>query len=533
MPALDLRGGLLAALLAVAAVVLVAPGAALSPATMVIGGGQGDFASIAWGLWEVARAFPAWPGVRFPDVMFPVGADLMLADLPESYLVAPVTLLFGPVVAYNLLQLLHPALASFTAFLLARDEGVERPAALVSGLAFGFCGVMLSSVHNGNPDVSPLYLIPLGALFSRRCAQSGLWAIAAGVLLGLSPWCNPYVAVMTGLAMLLYAPRPRSGVELMRMIGAAALAAGLAFLFVHLVEDTINGPAAMVRKRTPRPIHAGSAWLRGFLLPEWDHTPDAWTVHSFYVGLSVWLMAGFGLWRARSAGARAAILVGLGLILGLGRTFRWGVGDFTIGAYSLYLPAEWFDHIQGLDALGIRYRFGALAALGASLLAGRALAGLAGPGRTGLIIVVVLADLLIAGGGARLLQAGPRKDDGSCEVLAPLESGAVMDLPALVDEQWMLMQTCHGRPIGQAINRGYPGGVAQVLARPAMRSLQGLKAEGFRYVVLHGSHSEEAEELDRIARLTEAAQEVGAIVATGGDRVVVIDLSRLPPDVRP
>jgi hypothetical protein len=162
-----------------------------------------------------------------------------------------------------------------------------------------------------------------------------------------------------------------------------------------------------------------------------------------------------------------------------------------------------------------------------------ALAGLAGPGRTGLIIVVVLADLLIAGGGARLLQAGPRKDDGSCEVLAPLESGAVMDLPALVDEQWMLMQTCHGRPIGQAINRGYPGGVAQVLARPAMRSLQGLKAEGFRYVVLHGSHSEEAEELDRIARLTEAAQGVGAIVATGGDRVVVIDLSRLPPDVRP
>ena len=72
--------------------------------------------------------------------------------VPLAALVAaPITLLFGPIVSYNLLMLASPTLAAFFAFLLCRYITRSFAASLVGGYVFGFStyilGQMLGHLH--------------------------------------------------------------------------------------------------------------------------------------------------------------------------------------------------------------------------------------------------------------------------------------------------------------------------------------------------------------------------------------------------
>ncbi len=59
---------------------------------------------------------------------------------------APVTLLFGPVLSYNLLMLTSPILAAFFAFLLCRYITRSFAASLVGGYLFGFSAYMSANL---------------------------------------------------------------------------------------------------------------------------------------------------------------------------------------------------------------------------------------------------------------------------------------------------------------------------------------------------------------------------------------------------
>ena len=98
----------------------------LAPDRWVIGGGKGDFPSLAWTIWQVAHSLPGLPPTHFDSILYPQGATLLLVDLPEFLLLAPVTLLAGPVVAYNLIQVLHPTIAATLTHRLAQGH-VTRP----------------------------------------------------------------------------------------------------------------------------------------------------------------------------------------------------------------------------------------------------------------------------------------------------------------------------------------------------------------------------------------------------------------------
>ena len=62
-------------------------------------------------------------------------------------LAAPITDHYGPIVAYNLLCLLCPALAAWTAFLLCRRLTARFWPSLVGGYIFGFSAYMLAEIH--------------------------------------------------------------------------------------------------------------------------------------------------------------------------------------------------------------------------------------------------------------------------------------------------------------------------------------------------------------------------------------------------
>ena len=86
-------------------------------------GGGGDPAIFIWALrwWPHAIAHGINPFVT-RSLWWPTGVDLARSTMipTAAILLAPVTLLFGPIFSYNVLAISSPALAAFTAYLLCR-----------------------------------------------------------------------------------------------------------------------------------------------------------------------------------------------------------------------------------------------------------------------------------------------------------------------------------------------------------------------------------------------------------------------------
>jgi hypothetical protein len=231
------KGNAAAALLAyVGASLAVFGGPILShPGREFVGWGT-DPSSFMWYLawWPHAVGHGLNPLVT-QDVWAPVGFNLTHATavpLPALAL-TPATLLFGPVVAYNVMALLTPALSAWTGYLLCRYLTRSFWPALAGGYLFGF-SVYVTGQMLGHPNLALVFLVPVvvlvvlkrmaGDLSARRAV---LWLSAALVgqfLISLEVFMT--VVLFGGLALGLAAltlPGQR------RRLREAAIAAGAAF----------------------------------------------------------------------------------------------------------------------------------------------------------------------------------------------------------------------------------------------------------------------------------------------------------------
>lgn len=80
---------------------------------------------------------------------------------------APITVRFGPVVAYNLLCLLCPAIAAWTMFFLCRWITTRLWPSLAGGYIFGFSGYMLTQIR-AHLLLILIFPVPLAVLFVLR-----------------------------------------------------------------------------------------------------------------------------------------------------------------------------------------------------------------------------------------------------------------------------------------------------------------------------------------------------------------------------
>ena len=194
--------------------------------------------SLAW--WP--HAILTWQNPFFSHVIYaPSGVNLAwVTGVPGLAIVfAPVTLLFGPDVSYNLAEMLMPAFSAWTAFLLCRHLTRSTFASLVGGYLFGFSSYMLGQ-EQGHLHMTAVFLLPLMALTTIRYLQGQLggrgvgWRL--GVLFGLQFWLSTEVCVTTALALAVglvvaYATVPGSRERLRAIVrplaGAVAVAAAV------------------------------------------------------------------------------------------------------------------------------------------------------------------------------------------------------------------------------------------------------------------------------------------------------------------
>jgi hypothetical protein len=318
-------------------------------------------------------------------------------------LLSPVTLAFGPVVAYNLAAVAVPALAAWTAYLLCLRVSGSVWAALVGGYLFGFSSYVLGQ-QLGHINVSSVFLLPLVALLILRFLDSELTRRGLVVRLG------PVIALQLGLSTevslslllaiavalaIAAATRARQGLRLaVDAIARAYLFAVviaspfLVFALLGFHGESINPPrgwnANVANVLIPSDITlVRNAWTRGIA--------RHFTINDLelgaYLGIPTLLIV---VWFAVLFRRRAStwFLVGslvVATICSFGTAFVWD------GSQKFTLPWSWLTHLPGINNL-LPTRFSVYVALAAAVIVAL---WLASP-RVPVVVRVVLAVLAVA-----------------------------------------------------------------------------------------------------------------------------------------
>ncbi len=180
--------GLIAfAIYAALALIIFGRGLALAPARSFVGL-TADPSVYMWFLvwWPHAIVNGLNPFVT--DVLWaPGGFNLTwTTGIPLAGLIAaPITARCGPIVAYNLLCLLCPALAAWTAFLLCRRITARCWPSLAGGYIFGFSAYMLAEIR-AHLLLILIFPVPLAVLLVLRRLNDEIRAAAFVALMALT-----------------------------------------------------------------------------------------------------------------------------------------------------------------------------------------------------------------------------------------------------------------------------------------------------------------------------------------------------------
>ena len=143
----------------------------------------------------------------------PAGYNLAWATfIPGLALLGlPITMAAGPIAAYNIIAVMQPALAAFTAFLLCYYLTKRFPAAWFGGYIFGFSSYELAQMR-GHLDIAAIFLLPLSILLFllRRDNKinAPVFIISEGVIIAWQLYISIEIAaifcVFSVIALLIY-----------------------------------------------------------------------------------------------------------------------------------------------------------------------------------------------------------------------------------------------------------------------------------------------------------------------------------------
>jgi hypothetical protein len=275
-------------------------------------------------------------------VWAPEGIGLAWPTMAPGIVLAfsPVTLLLGPLAAFDLAQTLMPALAAWTAFLLCRHVTRSVWPSLVGGYLFGFSPYMLGQLQ-GHLHLTAVFLVPLAALVVLRYVEGGLdgrgLAVRLGVLVGLELWIALEVTFTLTLALvtclvLAYLLVPSSRARLrtipLPLLGAYGVAALVASPLLYYLLTDFHGkpfnPISPVQYSTdllnlvvPSDLAAASVgWAHAIS----KHFTGFETEQGGYIGIpALAILVWFGVRRWRSPVARFLLVaVALGVFVEFG-----------------------------------------------------------------------------------------------------------------------------------------------------------------------------------------------------------------------
>ena len=299
-------------------------------------------------------------------IHYPSGANLMwnTSIIFPALLLAPVTVLLGPITSYDVLTVLAVGLSAWCGALAVRRYTARWLPAAVGGLLYGFSPYMISqALHHPHLDIAvypPLVLILGDEILVRRGRSPALLGVLLGAATAAQLLTGEEVLTLTGLmsgivlAALLVIHRADLGPYL-RRAREAALPAAASFILLAGFPLYVQffGPQRVTDLGTVLDIYAARpqeliqpSTLQ--LIAPFGHI--GFLDSSVYIGvpLAVLSLATI-IWLRRRAVARlAAVILVSAVVLSLG-------GHLQMGGAQLPLPWAVVDHLPFLeDALPIR-----------------------------------------------------------------------------------------------------------------------------------------------------------------------------------
>ncbi len=451
-----------------------------------------DVAVYVWDMWWVAHQIV---GLHNPwsttHLAAPAGLQLGYHTLVPllAALMTPVTLAFGPSVAYNLLVVAVPGLACYAMYRVARLWLPTLAGAIAAGAFFGLSAMLTYQAwYHLNIAYGTVFLpLTLEAAVRLRRGPTIGRGVILGVVLGASALVNQESAVMAlivaGLAVVPWLAGTRAWATAMTRLRAvaAAGAAGVVVASPQLVamiqQARAGGNATSAASLgyatwvanvpslfapSPRLADDGLIGLGHIYISQ----TRLETLNTFGVVLS--LLAVLGLvvsWRRRSAWLLLLLWLGgaalaLGPVLYVGRHRYLPLAQTWDGVrVSALMPYTWFIRVPGLSVFREADRLALLGLVGAALLAGAAVDWLAGRRVWPVILVVAVLGALEAGwsGTPGGLPVMPTTFPALDRPIAADHSGSiVVDVPFGLDNvpsyglepapQAILMATADGHP---------------------------------------------------------------------------------------
>jgi hypothetical protein len=343
-------------------------------------------------------------------VWAPVGIGLAWPTMAPGIVLAfsPLTLALGPLAAFDLAQVLMPALAAWTAFLLCRHVTRSLWPSLAGGYLFGFSAYMLGQLE-GHLHLTAVFLVPLVALVVLRYVEGGLdgrgLALQLGLLVGLELWIALEVTFTLTLALVtslvlayLLVPSARARLRaiplpLLGAYGVAALVASplLYYLLSDFQRKPFN-PISPVQYSTdllnlvvPSDLAAASiGWAHGIT----RHFTGFETEQGGYIGVpALAILVWFGVRRWRTPVARFLLVaVAVGVFVSFG---SWLHVD---GRQVVTLPWEHVGYFPLLNNV-LTARLSMYVSLGVAVIVAMWAASRAAPGwaRVALPALAILA----------------------------------------------------------------------------------------------------------------------------------------------
>ncbi len=181
------------------------------PAHRLLGSGGGDGAIMMWFLRWTPTALRHGLNPLFTDYLnFPLGVNVMwnTSLLLPGLLLAPVTLIWGPVVTFNVVCTVSLALSAWSATLAFRRYVRSNFAALVGGLAYGFSPYMLAQnrahLHLTVAFLPPLLFLVADNILVRQRRPAWLSGAVLGVLAGLQVLTGEEVFALSAVVLAVY-----------------------------------------------------------------------------------------------------------------------------------------------------------------------------------------------------------------------------------------------------------------------------------------------------------------------------------------
>ncbi len=311
----------------------------------------------------------------------PSGANLAwVSSVPALALAfSPVTLLFGPVVSFNLAALLLPALAAWAAYRLCLALTGSLWSSIVGGYLFGFSSFILAQQQLAHLNLTGDLALPLIALALVRLVRRELsrrrFALRFGALIALQLAISTEVALTLTFALavalaLASALAHDVRFRLRALLPAIGLGYCLGALFAApLVVYALLGfpdqgfvldPAGTDLLNLFFPTHLNAIAGSSFRSLQVHFNPHE---SAIFLGLPTLLIVALYAWRTRRSGWSRFLIAGLAAAV----LFALGPTLVVDGRSVASLPWALLEHLPGFDDVHTP-RFGAYASLAAAVI---------------------------------------------------------------------------------------------------------------------------------------------------------------------